>query len=85
MAPLDPMVATLRARLAAHARWARTEDRSAATEPARAAADRALAQRNGIAPDSPDYEARMRNARSEQMTRLALKSVQARRSAGSVP
>lgn len=67
---LTPEQRKLRARLAAQARWARTEDRSAAT---RAARD-ALAAKWAA---SPDPEA----AKAEHMARMAYRSSVARKSA----
>jgi hypothetical protein len=80
-AGLTPAERSLRARMAAHHSWARTRDRSARTEPARKAAmDR---YEREVDPDGT-LEPRERALRAEQamkahMTRIALKSAQARR------
>jgi hypothetical protein len=71
----------LAARIAAHTRWATVEDRGAATAPARRAfLDRFERQ---VDPDGklPPAERarRAENARKAHMTRMALKSAQARR------
>ena len=73
----------LRARIAAHERWAKEPDRSAATARARQAAlDRFEIE---VDPDGslPPAERAKRaaHARSAYFTRLALKSAQARRKA----
>jgi DNA-nicking Smr family endonuclease len=65
---------TLIARIAAHERWAREPDRSAATAPARQAnADRYLNAARTLNPNLSDDELRVRaaNLRSADMTRLA--------------
>lgn len=73
------------ARLAAHERWARCPDPSAATAPARQAARKAAQDRfeREVDPDgtlSPQERARRaESARKAYFTRLALKSAQARR------
>jgi hypothetical protein len=71
----------LRARIAAHASWAKTADRSARTAPARRAQlDRFETQ---VDPDGlldPVVRARMaESARKEYFTRLAYRSAQSRR------
>ncbi|MFC8619735.1 hypothetical protein ACFT9M_25460 [Micromonospora purpureochromogenes] len=81
MPAYDPSERALVARLAAHERWARTADRTAATAAARkAAADRFESQvdPDGLLP--PADRARLaESARKAFFTRLALKSAQARR------
>ena len=65
---------SLRAKIAAHERWAREPDRHAATEPARQAnADRYLAAARALHPTLSDEEVAIRaaNLRSADMTRLA--------------
>lgn len=65
---------SLRAKIAAHERWAREPDRTAATEPARQAnADRYLAAARALHPALSDEEIAVRaaNLRSADMTRLA--------------
>ena len=79
--PYTPADRALRARLAAHTRWARTPDRTAATAVARAAfLDRFDRQ---VDPDDtldPETRARLAaNARSAHFARLALASARARR------
>jgi hypothetical protein len=79
---VDPTVAHLRARVAAHTKWARTDDRVAATAAARQAAeDRwlrlAREQFGDLPPD--ELARRAEHLKSAHFARLALKSVQARR------
>ena len=78
---LSPAERTLRARIAVNASWARTTDRPARTAPARRAA-MARYERE-VDPDGtldPGERARRAEyAMRAQMSRLALKSVQARR------
>ena len=65
---------SLRARIAAHERWAREPDRTAATEKARAAnTDRYLAAARALHPTLSEAEVRDRaaNLRAADMTRLA--------------
>ena len=78
---LTPSERSLRARMAAHASWAKTDDRSARTAPARRAA---LARfEHQVDPDgglSPTERARRaESAMRAHMSRLALRSAQARR------
>ena len=78
---LTPSERVLRARMAAHISWAKTEDRSARTAPARRAA---LARfEDQVDPDHrlpPTERARRaEHAMRAHMTRLALRSTQARR------
>lgn len=81
MPELSPSERTLRARLAAHESWARTEDRVARTAPG----NRALLDRfeREVDPegrlDPVERAKRARNAKTAYFTRLALKSAQARR------
>src|SRR5262245_32896675 len=77
---LTPELRSLRARLAAHTKWANTSDPSAATAPARAAfLDRFERQ---VDPDGtlpPEERARRaEHARKAHFARLALRSAQAR-------
>ncbi len=81
MAASNPSDRALIARIAAAERWSRTEDRAAATAPARRAfADRFERQ---VDPDgvlAPAERAlRAAHARSAHMQRMALRSAQARR------
>lgn len=65
---------SIRARIAAHERWAREPDRHAATEPMRqAVADRYLAAARALHPTLSDEEVAVRaaNLRSAAMARLA--------------
>jgi hypothetical protein len=86
MAPLTPAERTLRARLAAHLKWARCADPTAATAPARAAFD-ARFQRE-VDPDGvlPIGERRRRaeQARKAYFTRLAYTSARGRSNKKSV-
>ncbi len=74
---------TIRARIGAHAKWAGTSDRAAATAPARSAAATALDQRliaeYGLDPDRADFAQRIAHARRAHFSRLALRSAKARR------
>lgn len=80
-------IATIRARIGAHSKWAATADRSAATAPARMAALRALdarlAQQFGIDAAAPGAEIRLKHARTAHFASLALASAQARRKVAS--
>lgn len=72
---------SLRAKIAAHSRWARTPDRTAATSRARQAAD-ARFERQVDPSGSMDPAVRARlaeNARKAYFTKLALRSAQARK------
>lgn len=74
----------LRARLAAHTRWARTPDRQAATAKARQAN---LDRWDRIVDPGGELDPALRsklaaNAKSAHYTRMALKSAQARRRKG---
>jgi hypothetical protein len=77
---LTPEQRSLRARLAAHQRWANTGDRSAATAPAREAAASRFERQ--VDPDgvlSPvERAARAESAKRAYFTRLALQSSRAR-------
>ena len=81
--PDSPTEKALRARLAAHTLWSGVDDRSAHTAPARAAAD--VRFEKEVDPDGrldPRERAiRAAHARKAFFTRLALKSVSARRKA----
>ena len=73
---LTPAERKLRAQIAAHDSWARTEDRSARTANARRALeDKFLAEADGD-------ELRAASLRKAYFARLALKSAQARRRRG---
>lgn len=80
-APLTPDQRILRARIAAHEKWAGTEDRSAATAAARKAAlDRFERQVDPEGVLSPAERAtRAEHARKAYFTRLAFASAKARR------
>lgn len=72
---------SLRARIAAHERWAQTPDRSAATAPARAALMARFEREvdpNGTLPPA-ERARRAEHARKAYYGRLALKSARARR------
>ena len=78
--PLTPEQRTIRAKLAAHARWSKVEDRTAATAPARQALhDRIAAE---IDPDNRldplERAKRVDSAVKAHMLRLSLKSSKAR-------
>jgi hypothetical protein len=81
--PADSGEASLRGRIAAHERWARTSDRTAATAPARAGLDARF--ESEVDPDGtldPDERARrVESKRRAYFTRLALLSAQSRRRA----
>jgi len=78
---LSPHEASLRARIAAHSRWAKTPDRTGATAPARTRfLDRFEQDVDPQGTLAPDLRARLaENARRAHFTRMALKSAQARR------
>jgi hypothetical protein len=78
---LTPSERALRARLAAHTSWANTSDRQARTAPGRKAAmDRFERQVDPDGTLDPEERAlRAEQAKKAHMTRLALKSAQARR------
>jgi hypothetical protein len=84
---LTPSERTLRARMAAHLSWAKTEDRSARTAPARKAALARFADQ--LDPEhrlSPaERSRRAEHAMRAHMTRLALRSAQERRRQVSEP
>lgn len=75
----------LRARIAAHARWAREPDRSAATAPARAASIARFERE--VDPDGvlsvEERTRRAESARRAAMLRMALKSAETRKRRGS--
>ena len=75
MASADPSTRHLVSQIAAHESWARTENRSARTAPARAALERKFLE---AADGDPVRAAHLRKA---HFARLALKSAQARRKA----
>jgi hypothetical protein len=79
--PYTPADRALRARLAAHTRWAKTPDRSAATAKSRAAFMERFERQ--VDPDGalePDVRAKLAaNARSAHFAKLALSSARARR------
>lgn len=81
---MSPSERTLRAQIAAHTRWSREGDRSAATAAARAAFDRRfldLVDPNRELPVK-ERERRAESARKAHYKRLALKSAQSRRRGG---
>ena len=76
----------MRARVAAHSRWAREPDYSAATAPARAVLDKrfvdevtAAALEHGVVLNDEELARRVAHARKAYFSSLALKSAQARR------
>jgi hypothetical protein len=79
----DPKDRVLVARHAAHSRWAQTDDRTAATAPARRAAQERFEKQ--VDPDGtmpPDVRAKLaENARKAYFLALARKSAAARRGA----
>lgn len=77
----SPTERTLRARIAAHVRWANEPDRQAATAKARQAlADRWEKQVDPEGKLPPHIRAKLaENAKSAHYSRMALKSAQARR------
>lgn len=79
--PLTPEQRALRAKLAAHGKWAHTEDRSAATAAARQAlADRFEREVDPTGRLSPEERAiRAEHAKKAYYTRLAFASAKARR------
>lgn len=77
---LTPEQRTLRARLAAHTRWATTEDRSAATAPARRGLDskfERMADPDGVL-DPHERAIRADHFRQAHYLRMAMLSVKAR-------
>ena len=81
MSSREPNLRSLRSSIAAHTKWAKTPDRTAATAAARAAfADRFVRQVDPAGLMSPDERARCaESARRAFYARLALRSAQARR------
>ena len=81
--PAEANERTLRASIAAHESWARTEDRAERTAPARAALlakfEREVDPDGVLAPD--ERARRAQHKRTAYFQRLALKSAQARRRA----
>ncbi|WP_204807771.1 hypothetical protein [Mycobacterium riyadhense] len=79
--PASPVERTLAAKIAAHESWARTENRSARTAPARKAAldrfEREVDPGGALPP--VERAKRAEHARKAYFARLALKSAQARR------
>ena len=76
----------MRARVAAHSRWAKEPDYSAATAPARAVLDKrfveqvkAAAKEQGVVLNDEGLARRVAHARKAYFSSLALKSAQARR------
>ena len=79
--PEESSDARLRATIAAHERWARTSDRTAATAPARAALMAKFERQvdpEGMLPHE-ERARRAEHARKAHFARLALKSARARR------
>jgi hypothetical protein len=77
---LTPSERSLRARLAVHASWAQTSDRSARTAPARRAALQRFESEvdpEGVLPPAERAQ-RAEQAMRSHMSRMALRSVQAR-------
>lgn len=72
---MTPEQLSMRARLASHTSWAQTEDRSARTAKARGASPVSRAYWDARHPDDP---AAAESAHKAYMTRLALRSSQAR-------
>lgn len=79
--PIPPSERSLRAQIAANARWAKEPDRAAATAAARAAQTRALEDQ--VDPERrllpAERAKRVENARIAQLQRMALASAKARR------
>lgn len=79
--PLSPSERRLRAQIAAHESWARTPDRAARTAAARQAAldrfEREVDPNGELVPE--ERARRAAHARKAYFTRLAFKSVRARR------
>ena|SRR5918998_4420689 len=82
---LTPAERSQRARLAAHASWARTDDRAARTAKARAASPGALTYwERKVAAERPDLDFAERRLRAEHLwkanqARMSLKASKARR------
>lgn len=83
MSPSTPSERALRSRLAAHTKWANTDDPASATAPARQAfLDRFEREVDPEAELSqPERARRAEHARKAYFTNLALKSAQSRRKA----
>lgn len=80
---LTPAEAALRAKIAAHASWKNTPDRTARTANGRAAFERRFLDEvdpNRTLPEA-ERDCRAEQARKEYYTRLAYKSARARRKA----
>ena len=75
--------AALRGQIGAHAKWAKTTDRMAATQAGRVAAATALEQRlieeYDLDPTAKDFSVRLEHARKAHFKRLALRSAAARK------
>jgi hypothetical protein len=84
--PLTPEQRSMRARIAAHERWANTPDRTAATSPARAAAASRWEQQ--VDPEqalAPEVRAKLADsAKRAHFSRMALASSRARARAKSL-
>jgi hypothetical protein len=77
---MTPEQRQMRSKLGAHAKWAATDDRTAATEPARKGFLAKLAREidpDGVM-DPTELARRVENARRAHYQRMALKSSQAR-------
>jgi len=82
VAHTDPSARALIGRIGAHRKWANTDDRSAATAPARAALrDRFIREARERYGDLPERELAIRadHVRQEYYTRLAYLSAESRR------
>ena len=84
-APLTASERSLRGKIAANTGWARTEDRTARSQPGRDAAEDKLREKLLIQVDpdgtlSPqEREKRLKNARAAHFQQLAFRSARARR------
>ena len=82
MSTPDPSLASLAAKVAAHASWAQTPDRSARTAKARAAAwarfEHQVDPDGGTAPPG-ERRVRAEHARKEHLARISLRSAKVRR------
>lgn len=79
--PASPSERKLKAQVAAHAKWAGEADRSAATAPARLAAERRFeleVDPDGVLPPA-ERARRAEHARKAHFARMALASARARR------
>jgi hypothetical protein len=84
MSAHEPSERALIARIAANARWARTTDRTKATEPARRGLLEKFAHQvdPGSVLDPVERYRRAQNLVNAHMAKMALRSAQARRKAG---